>query len=415
MQSSNILPTASGNRIVYLDILRGISIFFIFIANILYFSGSFFIPDDKEITYELPSLDKAIDTLGFIFVDGKFYSIFSLLFGIGFVIQYHKLKNSSQNFSTFFSKRMAGLLLIGLAHIYIFHGDILTLYALVGFMLIPFKNVTNQKLLIWSVVLLLLPVVHFSIIDATNSYYPYYFFGVFDSYWEAAGFPMETYPEWGSFPKFFYFFETNSWSEFFTISLWAPLRRVGGILMEGRIFKVLAMFVLGVWAGRKIMTDNLLNNTGFLKKVALLGAVIGLPINLLRTAIEYNYIEGDWTALVGTIAYAFGVAPLACGYAALIALWWKKENPKFLNWFAPVGRMALTNYVLQSIIATLLFFNVGFGLVGIFGTTYIFLIAVGVFIFQMLFSHWWLHTFKYGPLEWLWRKMTYGTLKHKTN
>ena len=152
MQNETVTPISKSERIAYLDILRGIAILFIYTANILMFSGIMFFPEDSpHRIYTLPT-DELFDYLSYVLVDGKFYSIFSLLFGIGCVIQYNNLTAHNKAFAPFFRKRMFWLLVFGLIHLCLFWpGDILTIYAILGFLLIWFVKASNRTLLIWAV------------------------------------------------------------------------------------------------------------------------------------------------------------------------------------------------------------------------------------------------------------------------
>lgn len=181
--------------------------------------------------------------------------------------------------------------------------------------------------------------------------------------------------------------------------------RVAFILEEGRVFKVLGIFLIGLWSGRKILNENLLANTSFLKKVTLWGICIGLPISLFRAYIHFYGDHSLIWQLIYTISYAFGTVPLALGYAGLLALTYKKTP--FLNGFAFVGKMALTNYLLQTAFAITIFYGVGFDFAGKLGFTIIILIAIAIYSLQVLFSMWWLKSHAYGPMEWLWRQLTY--------
>ena len=127
------------------------------------------------------SLDYVMEILTFIFVDGKFYSIFSILFGIGFAVQYQRMIKDDRVFVPFFRRRMLGLLIIGIVHLFlIWLGDILTLYALVGFALIWFRHFSDKRLLIWTGVFLLMPVIHWLAMYLTDNFYPEFFFRLHD-------------------------------------------------------------------------------------------------------------------------------------------------------------------------------------------------------------------------------------------
>ena len=150
-----------------------------------------------------------------------------------------------------------------------------------------------------------------------------------------------------------------------------------------------------------------MNNVKFLKKVAFWGIIIGLPISTFRTYIEFFGGREDFWGFIKTVAYAFGTVPLALGIAALLALWYRK-SPNGLNIFAPVGKMALSNYIFQTFIAVIIFYGIGFGFAGKFGFTVIMGIAILIFILQIIISKLWLQHYKFGPIEWVWRQLTYG-------
>ena len=403
--SSTLGPTEQKDRILFLDILRGISILFIFIANSVFFSGFFNQSETTLKSFATYPLDNAVDFIAFTLIDGKFYSIFSMLFGIGFSLQYIRHNTSREAFVPFFSRRMLGLLLFGLFHIYFFSGDIVTLYALLGLLLILFRKCTNKQLIIWAIIFLLLAPLHVFLMQVSGNFYPFYFFDLFDSYWMHMKLPMagETY---NYATDFSYLHTTTSIKDFLTICLANPLNRLGGLLLEGRPFKVLGLFLIGVWAGRKIIHEDLLDNIAFLRQVVLWGFVLGLPMNLLRTCVEFEYLFKGAPRLVNAIFYTLGVTPLALAYAALLAIAHHNKR-NWLKWFAPAGRMALTNYISQTFISIIIFYNIGFGLTGKWGMSISFILITGLFCLQVLYSKWWLKRFKYGPLEWMWRQMTY--------
>ena len=404
----NSLPIPNKERIQFLDVLRGIAIFFIFTANIPVFAGYFFFPDEERYPLAILFTDEILDFIVFTFVDGKFYSIFSLLFGIGCVIQYTNVKRNNKPFAPFFSRRMFWLLLIGLIHLcLIWLGDILTLYALLGFTLIYFIKLSNRKLLIIAALLILFPIVNWIFIYFTDLNYHRFFFKASSAYYQHFGLPIfdENGIPFADFQKF----QTNeSLADFFKMNIGNTLIRTGAILKEGRVFKVLGIFLIGIWAGRNILNHDLLNNVKRLKTIAFWGILIGLPLSIFRTYIEFYGGPDNYLEILEIISYAFGTVPLAMGFAALIALLYHKKPSAFAV-FAPVGKMALSNYIFQSFISITIFYGIGFGFTGKFGFTVIMGFAIIIFIFQVAMSKLWLHYFRFGPLEWLWRQLTYGT------
>lgn len=413
MQDNQVKPIQKNDRIDYLDILRGISILFIYTANILFFSGIWFFQAESPIReYNLPT-DEIFEFMNYVLVDGKFYSLFSMLFGIGCFIQYNNLTSRNKPFAPFFRRRMFWLLLFGLIHMFlIWAGDILTLYAFLGFFLIWFLNKSNKTLLTLAVILLLFPLVNWAFMHYTGIYYPGIVLQKNTAIYQHFGLPMLEM-QGQQRPDLIAYLLNENLMDFFKMNLGNGFMRIGMILDEARAFKVFGIFLIGLWAGRKILNDNLLDNTVFLKKVFLVGVLVGLPINILRGYIEFYTEPNETQHLFHILAYALGTVPLALGYAAGIALLVKK-GVTFLNWFKPVGKTALSNYLFQSFISIIIFYGFGFKLTGKFGFTYVMIIGLGVFITQILFSKIWLSYFKYGPMEWLWRKLTYGiTLKMK--
>jgi uncharacterized protein len=180
--------------------------------------------------------------------------------------------------------------------------------------------------------------------------------------------------------------------------------RLFSLLYEGRFFKVLACFLIGIWAGRKILNEGLLQNQKLLKQIMLYGFLLGIPMNIL---LAYGSVQTEqvWQ-LLDFIIYALGVVPLACAYAATVALHFNSKQ-KYLSIFAPVGQMAMSNYILQSIISIFIFYGIGLGLALETPLWQVIGIALLVFILQIIFSKYWLQKFRFGPLEWIWRMMTY--------
>ncbi|PNQ73752.1 hypothetical protein C1T31_05300 [Hanstruepera neustonica] len=407
MESDNVKPISKSERIAYLDILRGISILFIYTANIIMFSGIWFFPEDTpRRIYTLPT-DEVFDFLNYVLVDGKFYSIFSLLFGIGCVIQFNNLTAHGKAFAPFFRRRMFWLLIIGGIHLVLFWpGDILTLYAVLGFFLIWFVRKSNKTLLTTAVILILFPLVNWAFMHFSGVYYPGMAFQKSTEIYQNFGMPIIEF-QGQIVPDFVAYQLNENIADFFKMNLGNTFVRIGRILDEGRLFKVFGIFLIGIWAGRKILNENILDNTAFLKKVFLIGLLVGLPVNIVRGYIEFFVDSTDTTKLFHVLAYALGTLPLALSYAAGIALLVKKKV-HFLDWFKPVGKTALSNYLFQTAISTIIFYGFGFNLVGKFGFTYVMMIGLCVFIIQIVCSKIWLNYFKFGPMEWLWRKLTYG-------
>lgn len=404
--NKQIAPIKHDDRIEFLDVLRGIAIQFIFMANIVYLSGYFFFPEDFRNPDFVFASDQALDFISFALIDGKFYSIFSLLFGIGCIIQYEKSIKNNKPFAPFFISRMFWLLIFGGFHLVGFwFGDILTLYAILGFVLIFFVKIPDKKLLWIAGVLIMLPLLNWFVINTLNLNYTKPFYQASRDIWEYFGYRTTNW-KGANFNDFKYYILNDDWSAFFKMNLGNVFIRIGGLLDSGRIFKVLGIFLIGIWTGRKILYNQLLKNSTLLKKIAVTGILIGLPLSILRTNLEFFGDNSNLNSFLNTLTYAHGTVPLALGYTSLLALIYNK-NPKLLNWIAPAGKMAFTNYISQTVISILLFYGIGLGLGGQIGFTFLMVIALIIFLCQVFISTIWLRKFRYGPLEWIWRQFTY--------
>jgi uncharacterized protein len=177
-----------------------------------------------------------------------------------------------------------------------------------------------------------------------------------------------------------------------------------------RLPKILARFLLGFYAYRRGFFQNLASHRPFIRRVLLYGLLLGLVGNIAFAALAGSeaVFPPSPAGVAGVIAYAFSVPALALGYIAVVAtLWQKAAWRRLLAFVAPVGRMALTNYLLQTIICVLIFYGYGFGQFGRFSARAATLTALAIFLFQIAVSALWLKYFSYGPMEWIWRQLTY--------
>ncbi|RRO24349.1 DUF418 domain-containing protein [Flavobacteriaceae bacterium 14752] len=399
-------PISNLDRIEFLDILRGMAIFFIFTANIPFFSGLwFFEPDHPTREINLAS-DEALRYIHYVFVDGKFYSIFSLLFGIGCVIQYNNAISKGVSFASFFNKRMFWLLVIGLIHLFLFWaGDILTLYALLGFVLVWFVKKSDKTLLITAAILILTPILNWAFMHYTKINYYNYLFGIENSIYAYYNMPTIKF-DGGMMPNFQFYLQNENILNLIKMNLGNGFGRFGMILEEGRFFKVFGIFLIGLWTGRRILNGNLLTQKPFLKKVFWIGLLIGLPFNLTRGYLQFYADKNTLNEFLHVLCYALGTVPLALSIAAGIALLCLKGN-RFLKLFTSVGKTALTCYLVHTLAGIVIFYGFGFELAGKYGYTIVMLIAAMIFLGQVIISSIWLKYFRYGPMEWVWRKLVY--------
>lgn len=399
MSETQISPISSQERIEILDVLRGLAIGGILIGNMQWFSGYGMMP--PALAEQSAVSDQITHFLVHFFVEGKFYSIFSFLFGFGFALQIARAEERGDTKASLFKRRLFWLLVIGLLHAYLlWAGDILSIYAVMGFLLILFRKKTNESLLKWAFVLMATPIL---------SYILFYILFVAFAPPEATAAMRDGAADfWNTAAQKV---RQSSYLQIISdFNLQYIVGRYFGLIMEMRLPKILAMFLLGFYAYRRGFFQNLSSHQPFIRRVLVYGLILGLVGNLAFSVLAGKEAVFPPTpaGVAGVIAYAFGVPALALFYIALVATLWQKAHwQRLLAFLAPVGRMALTNYLLQTVICVFLFYGFGFGLFGKVGATKATLIALGIFLAQIFLSALWLKYFAYGPMEWIWRQLTY--------
>lgn len=381
------------DRIELLDSLRGFALFGILLANILVFSGWALLSADGRT--ELAGANAAYwqQVLHKILVDGKFYTLFSLLFGIGFALQLDRLGKRGADGLAIYRRRVLILLGIGLVHLFlIWDGDILVLYALMGLILPVFHRLSGRALLAWSAVLIfVVPFAGIAVVKAMGWPADGGLLALSDRIAIAIG---DVDPKNGV--EWLRREDSRAWLAWVASG---PFYSWGIKLMSWRIAKVLGIMLIGMWLGRRLAGGSLLNDRSLLLRAFALGLLIGLPASIAY-GFQPGQLQSDWRSLVGTV-------PLALAYAAGFALAWPRASSA-LGLLAPVGRMALTNYLAQSVICIIVFYGIFLGYVGYWPPATIYAFAVALFATQLVFSRWWLSRHDQGPMEALWRRWTYG-------
>jgi|CXWL01.1.fsa_nt_gi uncharacterized protein len=399
MSDTQITPIAPTERLEILDVLRGLAVCGILIGNVQWFSGYGMIPSSLAI--QTPMIDQVTHFLVHFFIEGKFYSIFSFLFGLGFALQIARAEERGDTRATVFKRRLFWLLVIGLLHAYLlWAGDILSIYALMGFLLILFRKKTNESLLKWAIGLTIVPIVTYILL-----YIAFVLFAPPDA---AAMVNAAQADMWNQNSAMV---GQGSYLQIVReYNLPYVVGRYMGLIFQMRLPKIMAMFLLGFYAYRLGIFQNLSTNQTFIRRVMIYGLILGIVGNAAFAVLAGNEapFPPSLAGVGGVIAYAFGVPAMALGIIALVSTLWQKEGlQSLLGVLAPVGRMALTNYLLQTAICVTIFYGYGFGQFGKVGATKATLIALGIFLFQILLSGLWLKYFKYGPMEWIWRQLTY--------
>lgn len=394
------IPVKSSERYVILDVLRGLALLGIAIANFPEFSLYSFLPVDAANAMPTAGIDRIVRYLQYVFIDGKFYTIFSLLFGIGFsIIITNAARRGADGFRIFY-RRMFILLLIGFLHLmFLWSGDILMLYALLGMLLPLFRNASNRLLLVWAFVLMVIPVAVDFIVELSGIYQSAAVVELQQFYCDKYGITDENFAYWLR--------DAEHYGETFKFLIQGALVRVQEFIDGNRYFKVMGLFLLGFCIGRNRLYANLSEFIPQLKRIARYGFIIGLPLSFIYA---WSAMNGHPLGLCTYAAlYFISVFPLGFAYVSGVCLCYLQHPQwKGFRFFAMPGRMALTNYIGQSVFGMLLFYGIGFGFGAKVGLVYVVLIAAGVWSIQALFSRVWLHYCQFGPLEWIWRMFTYG-------
>jgi uncharacterized protein len=399
MSENQISPVSSRERIEILDVLRGLAVGGILVGNMQWFSGYGFMP--PALADESSFADQVTHFLVHFFVEGKFYSVFSFLFGFGFALQISRAEERGDDKASLFKRRLFWLLVIGLLHAYLlWAGDILSIYALMGFVLILFRRKSNDALLKWAFALMAIPILSYILL--------YILFVAFVPADALAQFEAGQIDFWNQSVKKV---QQSGYMQIITdFNLQYIVGRYLGLIFDMRLPKLLAMFLLGFYAYRRGFFENLSSHQPFIRQVLIYGLVLGFIGNVAFSALAGKEAVFPPTpgGVVGVVTYAFGVPALALFYiASVAALWQKQVWQSFFSFLAPVGRMALTNYLLQTVICVLIFYGYGFGQFGKLRALSATLIALAIFLFQILLSALWLKYFAYGPMEWIWRRLTY--------
>ncbi|MBK6827337.1 MAG: DUF418 domain-containing protein [Chitinophagaceae bacterium] len=399
------LPVGTGERSNLLDALRGFALLGVMMDNLFGFSGWAFLPQPAKESLSTWTSDGIIGMLEQVFINGKFYSLFSLLFGIGFSIILVRNEQKGTNPLKIFYRRLLILLLLGAGHLLLlWEGDILLLYALIGFILPLFRKLSNRHLLILAAVLIFSPL----LFDLFSVLFQYKNGSILEklaiSIDQKNGIPADE-----NFAYYLYK-DGAGWNEWRNWQESGYLYRYAYILDSNRIPKVLGMFLIGLYAGRKMIYAHLADNISLFKRLRKWGLLIGIPSAIACFYFEFfqKHIPSP-IGMVHTLFYATSVVPLCLAYVSMICLRWeRKKGMTRFRFLAPMGRMALTNYLMQTIIGICIYYGVGLGFGSRVGPSVFVPIGIAVYLLQVAYSHCWFRYFNFGPMEWIWRQLTYG-------
>lgn len=396
----SVNPISGSKRFIILDALRGIALLGICMANLPEFSLYTFLSTMDAENLPTAAVDKMVKGWLYLFIDGKFYTIFSILFGIGFSIIINNAAQKGRSGFIIFYRRMTVLLIIGFAHLMLlWSGDILMLYAVVGMTLPLFLKCKDSTILLWSLFFLLLPVGIDFICEAIH----------FDPAGKIVELQWILCDKYGITEENFAYFlrDAKSYDEVLKFLVMGSVERMSEFVDSNRYFKVLGLFLIGLYIGRHRFYADLWDIRSKLTLIMGVGLIIGLPLSGLYA---WSAVEGHPLGLgIHSLIYFASVYLTSFGYIATFCLFYLWMKDLFIwKMLAYTGRMALTNYIGQSALGILLFYGVGMGLGATTGLVYVEVMAICIFLIEILWSRLWLGSFRFGPLEWVWRCLTYG-------
>lgn len=388
-----IQPIQSKKRIDLLDIYRGFAILGIFVVNIFIMNSTFLNQDEfaKQWTSNLDVISKEILKLFFY---TKFFPIFSLLFGLGISMQAVKFLEKNELSFSFFARRMFILFLIGIFHIlFLWSGDVLNLYAIIGIFTTLMIKKSNKTILTLSVIFLLFP----------------FYDQLFEYTFNVINFKPESYL------KDYTGASVNEIIRNGTYKQGVNLRVLEYFSNTPMLFGFLApiaisMFLLGLYLGKNKIHQSL---DVFIKKITKPILIVTLFTNIYRVLFLFFLVKHEifsFEIYRQIFIKLMALSDVAMGLFYLWVIGWVYFNTKWKKLLLPLkyaGRMALTNYIMQSFIGLILFSSIGFSLYETLSPSYALLTAFIVFILQVILSKIWLTYFQFGSIEWIWRCLTY--------
>jgi uncharacterized protein len=359
-------PVPPGQRIVALDVIRGLAMAGVLVAYCVWSLGT--LPPES-----FSALDIALETALAFLVDGKFYTLLAFLFGLGFQLQLDRAHDDDGETVRLFRRRLLILATIGLAHALLLrNGDILLPYALVGLLLVPFRRASNRILLAVAVLALLFPLLAGAL-------------------WKASGVPLPNRPveEGGS-----YLAENFAWVRYWYVTAilnWPP---------------ILTLFIAGLWAGRRRLIQRISDDRRLALRLLTVGLLAGILCYLAFQRVP-PLLPAPLQRAVAMLLITGHAWGMATAYAVALILFLRDRGAsRSVAPLASIGRMALTNYLLQA--ALIVPLCLVFGLFDRFTPSTSLLLAFAMLTLQAGFSVAWLRRFDFGPAEWVWRCLTYG-------
>jgi uncharacterized protein len=387
-------PTAPESRLVEVDAVRGFALFAVLLENMYGFGAD-------SVAWS-SATDTLASTVMQVFVESKSWTLFSLLFGFGFALQLERAQATGSPILPPWLRRLAVLFALGAAHALLYDGDILMLFAELGLGLLVVRRLPTRRLLVVAAALLLVfPLVRL----ASAQQQPAGPEGIEEARAELEEAQRSDVYAVGSLAEV----AADNASAI-------PAEPLEDVATPESGLAVFAMFLLGFSVGRSGFARDIPGHAAALGRVRAWGLGIGLGAmaakQVLAATAGYAVFReqraGPGVELAGDLLFAFGTTALALGYAAALILAARTRRGRaVLAPLAAVGRLSLTVYLMQTLMFTTLFYGYGFGQAFRLGPAAVTGWAVAFFAVQVVACQWWSRRFRFGPMEWLWRSLTY--------
>lgn len=393
-------------RIQVVDALRGFALFGILLVHLSSWFDGGPLPGSVYQINGQGIINTIVQTIIGIFFSGKFYTFFAFLFGLSFALMLTRATDRSGSFLRRFAWRLTILGLIGGLHSLHWRGDILSIYAMLGFLMLLFYKAANRLTLIVAMLLILnIPI---RVRDGYES--------LFSHSPGKAQTEQRQKADEAQVAANYQVIKQGSYADMLLVNVREFKTKMDFQFDSGRIYITLGFFLLGLYAGRKRFFQHLPASNAFFRRITRSSGFLTLGIILLFVGAVFligpNNQPPKAVELIFSALFDLGNGALTVFYITGLTLLFQQVGWRQITLpLAAVGKMALTNYVSQSIIGTLIFYGYGLGLMGEISTAQCVLLIVPIFGFQILFSRWWLERFNYGPLEWVWRSLTYGKVQ----
>lgn len=403
-------PVSTTERNETIDVLRGFALFGIVMVNVQYMGLPFFmvLTDMHPFNDTASLIGRAL--VG-VFFEGKFITLFSFLFGLGFSIFIRRAREKGYRAGPLFLRRLFFLALFDGLHAFLFWtGDILLIYALLGLPLMIFINRKEQTIKIWMIAF---PILQFLLFLAMFLLVQWAYTIPEVAEEMAQGFEEARSDMEALTATALTVYGSSNWLAMIPVRLQELVFVYQGLLFSNiGYFYLLGIFLFGFYSGRKAWFENIESRLPVWKKWLPHLLIAGLSFAVLNYYFmtRADLIVPDSNTLAHLFFFLIGTPVLTAAYCILLILAYKRFRTGIWKYLIAAGRMSLTVYLTQTLVLTTVFYGYGAAMLGKISVMPMLLLACLIYVIQAMIARWWLQHFSMGPFEWLWRLATYGNI-----